>query len=175
MLHDAAQSQKAARHPAPRRRRRRWTPATRRQALHRASIEAAPARVLLAEDDDDMRGLVASALREEGFEVTGVRSGNELLECVGSMVLSTDGDVPLDLIVSDVRMPGKTGLEVLAGLRRSDWSTPVILITAFGDERTHSEAMRLGAVAALDKPFDIHELRALARAAACLGRPTGHR
>lgn len=61
-------------------------------------------------------------------------------------------------------MPGKSGLEVLAGLRQSDWSTPVILITAFGDEWTHAEAQRLGATS-IDKPFDLHDLRLLAREA----------
>jgi DNA-binding NtrC family response regulator len=63
------------------------------------------------------------------------------------------------LIISDVRMPGVSGLDVLATLRREDWSTPVILMTAFGDLETRAEARRLGAKALFDKPFDVDDLR----------------
>ena len=52
-----------------------------------------------------------------------------------------------------------TGLDVVAGLRRAEWITPVIIITAFGDEATHAEAQRLGAAAVFDKPFDVNDLR----------------
>jgi len=51
------------------------------------------------------------------------------------------------------------GSEVLAGLRDIHWPTPFILITAFGDEKTHQRALDLGAKAVLDKPFDLDELR----------------
>lgn len=61
-------------------------------------------------------------------------------------------------------MPGCGGLEVLARMRRVEWSTPVILITAFGDAETHTEACRLGAARVLDKPFDVDELCLAARA-----------
>jgi DNA-binding NtrC family response regulator len=77
-------------------------------------------------------------------------------------MLARDGR-PLDLIITDVRMHGVTGLEILAGLRENDWSTPVILMTAFGDAELHAEAMRLGALAVLDKPFELDALRTLVR------------
>ena len=57
-------------------------------------------------------------------------------------------------------MPGLTGLDVLAILRCANWATPVILITAFGDEATHAEGRELGAVAVFDKPFNVDALRA---------------
>jgi len=57
-----------------------------------------------------------------------------------------------------VFLPGFTGLELLAELRKSDWAFPVVLITAFGDETLHLEGKRLGAAMVLDKPFDIEEL-----------------
>lgn len=60
-------------------------------------------------------------------------------------------------------MPWASGLTVLAALRRYDWATPAILITAFGDDETHSEARRLGAAAVFDKPFDMRDLRRAAR------------
>lgn len=121
-----------------------------------------PVEVLVAEDDDDMRRLVVQALCDEGFNVLAARSGSELLEHIGNRMLAREGQ-PLDLIVTDVRMGGVTGLEVLAGLREHDWSTPVILMTAFGDAELHAEAKRLGVVAVLDKPFDLDALRSLVR------------
>jgi DNA-binding NtrC family response regulator len=66
-------------------------------------------------------------------------------------------------IVSDVRMPGATGLVVLEGVQLFDELPPMILITAFGDKETHAEAHRLGAAATLDKPFAASELLAKVR------------
>lgn len=115
-------------------------------------------RVLVAEDDREMRKLILRTLRKDGFSAEGVGSGSELLHRIGTSLLSSTG-APPDLIISDIRMPGFSGLEVLSGLREADWSMPVILITAFGDEETHAEARRLGAAAVFDKPFDIDDLR----------------
>jgi CheY-like chemotaxis protein len=123
--------------------------------------QARPA-VIVAEDDDDMRNLVVQLLRDEGFHVVAARDGLELLERIADR-LTARGGQPLDLIVTDVRMQGVTGLEVLAGLRERDWSTPVILMTAFGDASVHEEAARLGALAVIDKPFDFDALRRLVR------------
>ncbi len=113
--------------------------------------------VLLAEDDADMRILVSGALARQGYEVMEAKDGTELLELVVSGYLPQRPGGP-DLIISDVRMPGWTGLDILAGLRKQDWAMPVILMTAFGDAQTHREADRLGAVTMLDKPFDIEDL-----------------
>jgi DNA-binding response OmpR family regulator len=66
---------------------------------------------------------------------------------------------PPDAIIMDVRMPGYSGIHILAALRAAQWSTPVILITAFGDARVHEEGARLGAAVVFDKPFDIDDLR----------------
>jgi len=143
---------------------RRWTPSTRRDELESAHTETRPPLVLLAEDDEDMRRLIARSLRADGFEVIEACGGIELLGHIDAMLQSSDGGRAVDVIVSDVRMPGRSGLQVLGRLRRSDWSVPVILITAFGDEGLHAEAARLGAAAVLDKPFDLHELRRLTRA-----------
>ena len=115
--------------------------------------------VLLAEDDARMRRLLAAALRLDGFEVVEAKDGAELLEGIGNLILHPRDGRVVDLVITDVRMPFTTGLDVVAGLRRAEWITPVIVITAFGDEATHAEAQRLGAVAVFDKPFDVNELR----------------
>ncbi|MFC1610080.1 response regulator [Myxococcota bacterium] len=117
----------------------------------------APPLILLAEDNADMRHVLARALRTQGYEVLEVKDGKELLDRIATGVL-INGYVEPDLVISDIRMPGWTGLEVLGGLRTSDWAMPVILITAFGDEATHAEAKRLGAALVLDKPFDVDDL-----------------
>jgi CheY-like chemotaxis protein len=124
-------------------------------------------RVLLAEDDEDMRVLLSTALRREGYAVEEVVDGSALLDRLASGLLAGElaGERPLpDLIISDIRMPGWSGIDVLASLRQSDWAMPVILITAFGDPETHEQARRLGAATLLDKPFDVGELLDAARA-----------
>lgn len=117
-----------------------------------------PALILLAEDDPAMRTLLATMLTRTGFEVVPCADGNALLR---ELRRSHDDVRPPSLIVSDVQMPGATGLDVVHESRRIAPSVPVILITAFGDERTHRRAKQLGAAAVLNKPFDLGELRAL--------------
>src|SRR5260221_13795769 len=72
--------------------------------------------VLLAEDDPDIRHLVALGLRTDGYKVVEAEDGAQLLERVASSMLFGEGDPP-DLIVTDIRMPGFSGMTILAGLR----------------------------------------------------------
>jgi two-component system response regulator (stage 0 sporulation protein F) len=116
-------------------------------------------RVVVAEDDMEQRTLLTRALKKDGFIVIEVRSGTELVDFLAGL-MQPDGTIAgVDLIVSDIRMPGYTALDVLAGLRFALHTTPVILVTAFGDEATHRLALALGAIAVFDKPFDIDDLR----------------
>jgi len=113
--------------------------------------------VFLAEDDAEMRHLLYAELRAAGHVVSPMRDGTEMIEALSEMSKLPFGT--LDAIIMDVRMPGYSGLHILAALRAAQWSTPVILITAFGDRRVHEEGARLGAAAVFDKPFDIDDLR----------------
>jgi DNA-binding response OmpR family regulator len=124
-----------------------------------ATISKIP-RVLLAEDDPSLRSLIAGVLREDGLEVIEIPDGNAFVDLLADSVAADGSLSGYDLIVSDVRMPGFTALEIMAGLRRLLFRTPIFLITAFGDERTHLRAQQLGAVAVFDKPFDLDDLRA---------------
>jgi two-component system response regulator (stage 0 sporulation protein F) len=117
-------------------------------------------RVFLAEDDLDMRDMIAAALRRDGHFVLEARDGPSLLLELGHAYWGDLPDPTPTVIVSDLRMPGRDGLAVLRGLRLHAWCPPFILITAFGDESTHEEAARLGAQAVFDKPFDLDLLRA---------------
>jgi DNA-binding NtrC family response regulator len=112
--------------------------------------------VLLAEDDPDMRMLLSARLRMAGIEAQTASDGRELERLVERRI---DDGVPLPaVVISDLCMPGASGLEVLQWLKSRGLDVKVILITAFGDARTHQRARRLGAVAVFDKPFPIGEL-----------------
>jgi DNA-binding response OmpR family regulator len=114
-------------------------------------------RIALIEDDDEMRGLLAVTLHAAGYEITAFRSGLDLLELLEA---GGGGSAGVDLVISDVRMPGVSGLSLLEGLRSwgGDPPPPMILITAFGSAKLHAQAHDLGAVAVLDKPFEMDAL-----------------
>jgi DNA-binding response OmpR family regulator len=127
-------------------------------------------RVLIAEDDDELRLLIASSVREDGYEVLEARDGSELLDVVAESLAGNQSQT-LDLIVSDAWMPGFTALDVLLGLDCVSCRIPVILITAFGDDATHALARALGALTVFDKPFDLDDLRsAIGHTLACSGK-----
>jgi len=113
--------------------------------------------ILLAEDNHEMRMLLSMSLRKNGYEVTEFADGHHMLDyyfCADSLPQKAD----VDLIISDIRMPFLSGMEILEGLHNYEGFPPVILITAFGDEETHKQAYQLGAAAVFDKPFDIEAL-----------------
>lgn len=117
------------------------------------------ARILLAEDDDAFRELLAMSLRERGHTVVECRTGMDVVRRITEFSEAHEA-IDFDLVISDIRMPGVTGLEALEGMRELDGWPPTILITAFGDHETHEEARRLGAAAMIDKPFEIDDLLA---------------
>lgn len=112
--------------------------------------------VLVAEDDNEMRRLLVETLNQDGYEVLTAGSGLELFDRLREA--KEDSDLP-KLIVSDIRMPGLSGLQVLRTVQKWGMAIPVILITAFPDEETLSEAEQYGAAAILSKPFEMDDLR----------------
>ena len=134
-----------------------------------------PVRVLVAEDDDALRAVLCRALRRAGYAVIEAGDG---VECVGfaqPWVFRGQTVEPPDVIVSDVRMPGWSGLEALEILRAGAQTAPIILMTAFGSVETHDLAARLGASYVLDKPFEVDDLVALVGEMAALRRAAeGH-
>ncbi len=114
-------------------------------------------RVLLAEDDDVLRDTLVEELLAKGYEVRLASNGVELTDAVLEAV---QGRAPVpDAIVSDVRMPSASGLEVLELLRHYDWRIPVVLTTAFPEHELEVEALRLGAENVLEKPLDLERFR----------------
>lgn len=126
-------------------------------------------RILLAEDDDAMRDMIQQVLMRAGHTVVALEDGFELADYV-ELIRQRGGLEAPDLILSDVRMPGRTGLEVLAQVRARGLTCPVLLLSAFVDDPTREEARRLGAQALLDKPVDMDELKA-AVTALCTAAP----
>jgi nitrogen regulation protein NR(I) len=106
-------------------------------------------RVLIADDKASMREMLTQAMEAKGFEVVAVADGNAAV---------TQAEHGVDLVITDLRMPGKDGLEVLQGVRRASPDTEVIVMTAFGTVENAVEAMRLGAFDYILKPFSIDEL-----------------
>jgi len=97
-------------------------------------------------------------LGQAGYEVNPRLQRPELREVILHRRCTALRPAP-DAIVSDIRMPGGTALEILEAVRSYDWALPVVLLTAFGDRETHAEARRPRRAALLDKPFDLDELR----------------
>jgi two-component system cell cycle response regulator CpdR len=116
-------------------------------------------RVLVAEDDPEMRRLVAEALRRDWHDVIEASDGGQLLVRIAEEFHRRATLREIDLIVTDVRMAVCTGLELAETLAEDGWTIPCILITAFGDDETRARAGRIGAVL-IDKPLSLEELRA---------------
>ena len=124
-----------------------------------AATPAKPPQILLAEDDEELRGLITAVLREDGFSVCPVSSGGELLEYIETSLLHSSLKPRPHLLITDVRMPGLSGLDVISILADSECLPRTIVITAFPSEETKLTALERGAAAVLGKPFDIDELR----------------
>jgi DNA-binding response OmpR family regulator len=125
--------------------------------LTAAAVVMTTSRILLAEDDSGLRELLTAVLSRDGHEVVAVPDGRQMVQAIGRG--GPYGD--FDLLVTDDRMPGWTGMQILAGVRTLPAPPPVIRITAFADEPLRARAVGLGAAAVLDKPFDIDDFRAV--------------
>jgi CheY-like chemotaxis protein len=117
------------------------------------------AQVVVAEDDTELRHMLAALLCADGYEVVEVINGEELLEYIESIRHQHGPSAEPALIISDVCMPALDGLEVLKQLRRARVGTPVVLMTAFANPSVVEQADQLGAVTLLSKPFEIDDLR----------------
>lgn len=121
-------------------------------------------RILVAEDDAHIRDGIAETLRSECYDVTTACDGVEAMEKYRA--------TSPDLILLDIMMPRKSGYEVCREIRAADAATPVIMLTAKGEEIDKVLGLSLGADDYVTKPFGIREL--LARVAAVLRRTAAH-
>lgn len=108
-------------------------------------------RILLVEDDDELRLALTKLLHREGFDVEAHADGVSALNHLAS------DPGPYALAISDVSMPGIRGTKLLSLLKQKSPSLPVILITAFGDWGEYNQALCKGAFEYLCKPLDLNE------------------
>jgi len=113
-------------------------------------------RVVVAEDNDDIRVSIRELIEGLGVDVDEASSGGDLI------LLLTD-DKPVDLLITDVRMPWMTGIQVSLAARNAGQNMPIIVVTAFGDDHLREQVEHLGSAKLLAKPFRPEELLALAR------------
>src|ERR1700761_3233661 len=112
------------------------------------------ARILVVDDQEMMRDSLAATLVREGHEVIAAGDG-------AAAVARLQGPARFDLVISDLKMPKMTGIELLAEVKKLRADLPVVLMTAFATVQTAVEAMKLGAYDYIQKPFDGEEIKLL--------------
>lgn len=118
------------------------------------------ANVLIADDEANLRKVLTALLKKDGHEAVAVPDGESALKVIDR------GEV--DILITDLRMPGMTGLELLQKVKLRDTMLPVIVITAHGSVDTAVSALKAGAADYITKPFDQTELQSAVRKAAAL-------
>ena len=114
-------------------------------------------RVLVVDDEENLRHMLQTLLKREGYEPVGVPS----VDCA----LRELGNLPYDIIITDLRMPGRSGMDLVDEVRRRNLDATVVVMTAFGSKDVAIEAMKRGAYDYLSKPFEADELVLLLRKA----------
>jgi len=117
-------------------------------------VSPAP-RILVVDDERSMRELLSIVLAREGYQVVAAETGRQALQVLERQ--------PIDLLISDIKMPDMSGVDVLRAAREADHDVAGIMITAFASTETAVEALRLGASDYLTKPFDVDELKIVVR------------
>src|SRR5947209_7047303 len=125
--------------------------------MHHASIirsAATMAKILIVDDQEMMRDSLAATLAREGHEVVAAGDGTAAVQRLQT-------PARFDLLISDLKMPKMTGIELLQEAKKLRPDLPVVLMTAFATVATAVEAMKLGAYDYIQKPFDGDEIRLL--------------
>ena len=111
------------------------------------------AHILIIDDDEEMRSLLKEVLEEEGFETECASNGSEALRDIAKQ--------PFDLIVTDIEMPGLTGLDILPEMKKLRPEASIIVMTSFANKEVHRRSLEKGASGYLEKPIHIKKLKAL--------------
>ena len=117
----------------------------------------AEAPVLVIDDESGVRDVIATTLMREGYRVTTCANGRE-------GITRFDAE-PFDLVMTDLGMPGLTGWDVAAHVKQRSPGTPVVLVTGWGDRMTPEEVQARGVDFLISKPFQLDQIRAIARLA----------
>ena len=117
-----------------------------------ASTLESPARLLLVDDDEAACRLLSEVLEREAYQVVSALSTDEA-------IAKLEEEGPFDAVLTDLRMPRKSGIDLLRTVRSRDPEALVLVLTAFGDAAAAGEAIRAGAYDFISKPYDIRTLR----------------
>ncbi len=115
-----------------------------------ALASTSASRILVVDDEENMRVMLGAVLKKQGYQVDTVANGVHALEALQKR--------PYDLVISDFRMPQMDGLELLRKIRENRIRTTVVMITAYGGNDQMTEALRLGAHDYISKPFRAEEI-----------------
>jgi DNA-binding NtrC family response regulator len=115
------------------------------------------ARILVVEDDASMGKVIRYNLEEDGHQVSLVARGDEAIEALTRT--GRDDPPPYELVITDIKLPGADGMQVLAAARKNHPGLPVVLVTAFGSVESAIAAMNEGAVDYITKPFRRQEFK----------------
>jgi two-component system cell cycle response regulator CpdR len=128
------------------------------------AAEAAVARILIAEDEEPLRRLIARALGEEGHFVVTTADGTEALD----MLQSEDGG--FDLLLADIKMPGMDGIALTLAVARDYPKLPILLMTGYADQRERVAGLSDLICDVIAKPFAIAEIKFAVASALVKGR-----
>lgn len=110
--------------------------------------------ILVIDDEQNLLRTIEFILEAANYKVTTAVNGQDAL---AHIFANNNGHAPIDLVVTDIRMPGLSGIQLLDQLNQSDMNIPVLVITAHGNKDLIIELMRKGCADYLDKPFDDEE------------------
>ena len=122
------------------------------------------ARILIAEDEEPLRGLVARALMEDGHEVETAADGAEALD-----KLQREGG-RFDLLLADIKMPVMDGLALALAAARDFPALPILLMTGFADQRERASGLEALISDVISKPFSVAEIKSAVAAALAKGK-----
>jgi two-component system, NtrC family, response regulator AtoC len=114
-------------------------------------------KILIVDDENAIRSSLAEALAADDYDIDSAETGEEALAKLTSKVYS--------LVITDLKMPGVSGLELMEAMRNQDNNTPVIMMSAYGAVDSAVDAMRLGAYDFIQKPFKLSMMRKQVKAA----------
>ena len=112
-------------------------------------------KILVVDDEASMTQFLSIVLKKEGYQVTAVNHGKDAVERAKSE--------SFDVAITDYKMPGADGIEVLSALKKIDPNLPVILMTAFASQKSAIEAVNLGAFQYLEKNAKNEEIRVVVK------------
>ncbi len=108
-------------------------------------------KILIVDDEQSMRDFLSIMLKKEGYEVVSAENGTDAVKAVQNDIF--------DLLITDVKMSGMDGIDVLKAVKEVSAETVVIMITAYATAETAVEAMKLGAYDYITKPFKIDQIK----------------